>query len=113
MKRLRSGVLALMALVAGAAVLAMLVVSGLNAPHPLKPPPRPSVSKKWRPPFRANARVMASREDVSQEPDLTAAVRRGRSWRTRFLALGVTPLTVATAVIVMMGAAFAAYYLAK
>lgn len=35
----RSGVLALMALVAGVATLAMLVVSGLNARHPLKPPP--------------------------------------------------------------------------
>jgi hypothetical protein len=44
---------------------------------------------------------------------LTSEVKRGRSWRTPFLALGGTALIVAACVVVVLAVAFAAYSFAK
>ncbi len=45
--------------------------------------------------------------------ELAAEVKQGRSWRTPFLALGGTALIVAAAVVVVLGLAFAGYYIVQ
>ena len=49
---------------------------------------------------------------IEAAADLTAEVKRGRSWRTPFLALGGVTLAVAGIVLVVVVAAFIAYYVA-
>ena len=49
---------------------------------------------------------------IEAAADLTAEVKRGRSWRTPFLALGGVTLAVAGIVLVIVVAAFIAYYVA-
>ena len=49
---------------------------------------------------------------IEAAADLTAEVRRGRSWRTPFLALGGVTLAVAGIVLVVVVVVFIAYYVA-
>ena len=54
----------------------------------------------------------AAAHPIEAAADLTAEVKRGRSWRTPFLALGGVTLAVAGIVLVVVVAAFIAYYVA-